>query len=554
MHFRWNYVLLAIFSIFFMNCQGQKLDLSGASSLGDTIVDDGSRTDGSDLGSIYNVTMIVSATPHINEWTNAELPFAPPSRPRQAMGENYSDTQTPFKFEYTYPPNNYKLTTAHILMDTSRDSSDTEGIFIDGVFTGRVPGSMVGTSPMITHRHYFCAQQACAGATAPASPTNTYYMDWALTHYKQNTVNTFDLDVEDLLAPTSLSPVGVVSDGVVRVVTGDDSPVYKALLVLEGITISKTPLTCSNSPNYTFSNVYIHNDGNSISQAAFSGTVVAPNTSWSSGQAGFRSVEFYYDPKLPRVSTDFITITSATVNLRVKRQASGTAAIVVNGVGIAEAGFDRSTATVAVERWIDTASVISAWTSFVSSIPATNTDTTTKIYLASIFGADTMKELLSQGKLNISLAGSLGTAYGQAATSGRTYGVTVAGPELALQGTFYTEICTVPNNPDSPLNDNGDVPTGLDGASPIISSIQVVNITQNSATIQWLTNEPATTQVGYGLGNTDTNTTLDSTLSVFHSVTVTGLSPYKFYTYVVKSQDGSANLTISGAKVFRTLR
>lgn len=555
MHFRWNYVLLAIFSIFFMSCQGQKLDLSGASSLGDTIVDDGSRTDGSDLGSIYNVTMVVSATSDIPEWTNAELPFAPPSRARQQMGENYSDTQTPFKFTYTYPPNNYKLTTAHMLMDTRRDSSDTEGIFIDGVFTGRVPGSMVGTSPMITHRHYFCAQQACAGATAPASPTNTYYMDWSLTHYKQATTNTFDLDLEDLLVPTTLNPVGIVSDGVVRVVTGDDSPVYQALLVLEGITISKTPLSCSNSPTYSFTNVYIHNDSNSIGQAAFSGTVVAPNTSWSTSQTGFRSVEFYYDPKLPRVSSlDFITISSATINLRVKRQASGTAAIVVNGVGIAEAGFDRSTATVAVERWIDTPAVISSWTNYVNTVSATNTDTTTKLYLVDLYGAATTKELLSQGKLNISLAGSLGTAYGQAATSGRTYGVTVAGPELNLQGTFYTEICAVPNNPDSPLNDNGEVPTGLDGASPIISSIQVVNITQNSATIQWLTNEPATTQVGYGLGDTDTSSTLDSTLSVFHSVTVTGLSPYKFYTYVVKSQDGSANLTISGAKVFRTLR
>lgn len=555
MPFRWNYVLLAIFSIFFMSCQGQKLDLSGASSLGDTIVDDGSRTDGSDLGSIYNVTMVVSATSDIPEWTNAELPFAPPSRPRQQMNETYTDTQTPFKFTYTYPPNNYKLNTAHILVDTSRDSSDTEGIFIDGVFTGRVPGSMVGTSPMITHKHYVCVQQACAGATAPTNPSNTYYMDWALTHYKQNTVNTFDLDIVDLLAPTSLSPVGIVSDGVVRVVTGDDSPVYKALLVMEGITISKTPLTCTNSPNFTFSNVYIHNDGNSIAQAAFSGTVVAPNTSWATSQTGFRSVEFYYDPKLPRVSSlDFITITSATVNLRVKRQASGTAAIVVNGVGVAEAGFDRSSATAAVERWIETPSVISTWTNYVSGIPATNTDTSTKMYLVDIFGADTTKELLSQGKLNISLAGSLGTAYGQAATSGRTYGVTVAGPELTLQGSFYTQLCEVPNNPDSPLNDNGEVPTGLDGASPIISSIQVVNITQSSATIQWLTNEPATTQVGYGFGNTDTNTTLGSTLSVFHSVTVTGLSPYKFYTYVVKSQDGSANLTISGAKVFRTQR
>lgn len=555
MHFRLNLVLLMMSSIFLIQCSGQKLDLSGASNLGETIVDDGSRADGSDLGAIYNVTTVVQATSDIPEWSDAELPFAPPSRARQTLGQNFSDTQTPFKFTYTYPANNYKLNTAHILIDTSRDNSDTEGIFVDGVFTGRVPGSMVGTSPHIIHRHYVCVQQACNGATAPTSPSNTYFMDWSLTHYKQNTINTFDLDLTDLLAPTSLTAVGVVSDGVVRVVTGDDSPVYKALLVMDGITISKTPLSCSNSPTYTFSNVYIHNDGNSIAQAAFSGSVVAPNTSWSANQVGFRSVEFYFDPKLPNVSSlDFITISSATVSLRVKRQALSTAAIVVNGVGIAQTGFDRSTATVGVERWIETASAIDAWTSFVNAIPATNTDTTVTLNLVQIFGVTEMKNLIAQGKLNISLAGSMATAYGQAATAGRTYSVTVAGPELTLSGSFYTEICAVPDNPTSPLSDDGEVPTGLDQASPIVTSIQVVNITQNSATIQWLTNEPATTQVGYGIGNTDTNTTLDSSLSTFHSVTITGLSAYKFYTYVVKSQDGSANLTISSAKVFRTQR
>lgn len=555
MHFKWNLVRITIFSFLFISCQGQKLDLNGASSLGETIVDGGTRTDGSDLGQIYNVTTVVQATSNIPEWSNAELPFAPPSRARQQIGENFSDTQTPFKFTYTYPPNNYKLNTAHLLIDTSRDNSDTEGIFVDGVFTGRVPGSMVGTSPMITHRHYVCVQQACNGAIAASSPANTYYMDWSLTHYKQQTRNTFDLDLEDLLAPTSLNPVGIVSDGVVRVVTGDDSPIYQALLVMEGITISKTPLSCSNSPTYPFTNVYIHNDGNSIAQAAFTGTVVAPNTSWTTSQTTFRSVEFYFDPKLPRVSSlDFITISSATIAVRVKRQASGAAALVVNGLGVAEAGFDKSQATAAVESWVETTAAVNAWTSFVSSVPATNTDTAVTLNLVGIFGASVVKELIAQGNLNISVAGSLASAYGQGPSSERTYGVTRAGPELSLSGSFYSQICAVPDNPESPLNDNGEVPTGLDQASPVVTSVQVVNITQNSATIQWLTNEPATTQVGYGIGNTDTNSTLDSTLSTFHSVTVTGLSPYKFYTYVVKSQDGSANLTISGAKVFRTQR
>lgn len=539
---------------FIISCEGQKLDLNGGSSLGSPVVDEGTRSDGNDLGAIYNVTTLVEATSDIPEWSNAELPFNP-TRPRQAFGENFQDTQTPFKFSYSYPANNYKLNSAHVLIDTSRDTSDTEGIFIDGVFTGRVPGNFVGTSPYVIHKHYVCVQTACTGAKAPSTPSNTYYMDWALSHYKQNTVNTFDLDVKDLLTPTSLKPVDVVSDGVVRMVTGDDSPIYKALLVMEGITISKTPLSCTNSSNYTFSNVYIHNDGNSISQAALSGTVVSPSASWSSAQSGFRSVEFYFDPKLPKLSSiDYITVTSATINLRVKRQASMASALIVNGYGVAESSFDKSLATAAVESWVTDSAVITNWTNIVSAIPATNTDTNLSLDLVQLFGAAKMKELIAQGNLNISLGGALASAYGQAATSGRTYGVTVAGPEFVLGGQYYTRLCAVPSNPDSPLNDNGDVPTGLDQTSPLTTSIQVVNITQNSATIQWLTNEPASTQVGYGFGNTDTLTSEDTTLTTFHSVDITGLSPYKFYTYVVKSKDGSNNLTTSGAKTFRTQR
>ena len=45
----------------------------GSSSLGGTIIDDGgTRTDGSDLGAIYNVTTVIEATSDIPEWSNAE--------------------------------------------------------------------------------------------------------------------------------------------------------------------------------------------------------------------------------------------------------------------------------------------------------------------------------------------------------------------------------------------------------------------------------------------------------------------------------------------------
>jgi hypothetical protein len=236
--------------------------------------------------------------------------------------------------------------------------------------------------------------------------------------------------------------------------------------------------------------------------------------------------------------------------------ASGSSAIVINGIGVAESGFDDSSATSAVESWEAGSTYVSYWSSFVSGIPANGTSQSRTLNLISLLGETKVKELLAQGKLNISVAGALATVSGDAATSTRTYGVQVGGPELNLQGQYTTQACTIPNDPNSPLSDSsgsiGDC--SLDQTSPVASSVQVVNITSSSATVQWLTNESADSQIGYGISSTGTTTTLDPTLANFHSVQITGLQPYKYYQYVVKTKDGCGNQTISATRSFRTLR
>lgn len=543
-------------------CNGSARPLSKGSSLGPAIIgEEGERVDGNDFGQIYTVTNIVEATTDIPEWTDAELPFA---GPRRQIGQNFTDSQWPFKFTFTYPPNNYKLGEAHLVIVTARDSSDTEGIFVDGVMTGRPPSTNVSTtSTKVTHRHYVCSG-TCSGGIAPTTPSNLYFMDWALTHYKVATPNSFDLNIAQLLDPTTVTPVDVVSDGVVRIVTADDSMVHdtapttqKPLLMLEGFTVSKTALSCTNSPSFKFLNTYIHNDGNSVGQAAFVGTVTTPVQSWATAAVGFRSVEFYFDAKLPRISSlDNLSVTKANLVVQVRRGTVGTSAIVVNGIAVTEAGFDRGQATAEVETYDDSSSATNYWASIVSGIPANDTAQTRTIDLISLLGATKIRELLAQGKLNVSLAGALGTVQGAAATSTRTYGVQVAGPELVLEGNYTTEICTVPNDPTSPLSDSSGAvgSCDLDQASPSVSSIQAASITSTSATIQWLSSEPSDSQVGFGISGTSTNTTLDSAMTSFHSVQLTGLQPYKYYQFVVKSRDACGNLTISGTKTFRTLR
>ncbi|MBC7659991.1 MAG: hypothetical protein H7249_09810 [Chitinophagaceae bacterium] len=113
-----------------------------------------------------------------------------------------------------------------MVIDTARDASDTEAIFVDGVFTGRPPLSLVNTtSPEISHRLYFGN-----GVNTP----NTTFIDFSLAQYKVATRNSFDLLLSDLLVGSNKSAIDVLKNNTLSVVTGDDSGVYQAYLVIRG--------------------------------------------------------------------------------------------------------------------------------------------------------------------------------------------------------------------------------------------------------------------------------------------------------------------------------
>lgn len=92
-----------------------------------------------------------------------------------------------------------------------------------------------------------------------------------------------------------------------------------------------------------------------------------------------------------------------------------------------------------------------------------------------------------------------------------------------------------------------------DTTPPTISGVQVSNITHNSATIQWTTNETSTSQVNYGLTTSYGNSTnFDGTLVTTHSVRIQGLSSFTSYDFRVRSQDQSGNEALSGNYTFVT--
>jgi len=93
----------------------------------------------------------------------------------------------------------------------------------------------------------------------------------------------------------------------------------------------------------------------------------------------------------------------------------------------------------------------------------------------------------------------------------------------------------------------GDLTTSVqtDTTPPTISEVNVSNINESSAsaTIEWKTGEPATSQVEYGTTNVYGSTTpLDDELTTSHSVPLTGLEPdATSYRFRIKSKDASGN-------------
>ncbi len=92
-----------------------------------------------------------------------------------------------------------------------------------------------------------------------------------------------------------------------------------------------------------------------------------------------------------------------------------------------------------------------------------------------------------------------------------------------------------------------------DTTAPVISGVEVSATTDISATIEWSTDEEATSQVKYG--TTDAyglTTTLDEHLTTSHSIALTDLEADTTYHFRIKSKDASENEAISD-QTFDTL-
>jgi N-acetylneuraminic acid mutarotase len=95
---------------------------------------------------------------------------------------------------------------------------------------------------------------------------------------------------------------------------------------------------------------------------------------------------------------------------------------------------------------------------------------------------------------------------------------------------------------------------GEDETPPVISGVAATDLTPDSATIVWTTDEGATSQVEYGLtADYGSITPLDENLVLDHSVALSGLTDVTLYHFRVISTDAPGNESVSEDFTFRTI-
>jgi subtilisin-like proprotein convertase family protein len=88
---------------------------------------------------------------------------------------------------------------------------------------------------------------------------------------------------------------------------------------------------------------------------------------------------------------------------------------------------------------------------------------------------------------------------------------------------------------------------GTDCTAPVISGVSSSNVTGNSATINWSTDEASTSVVHYGTTPPGASTASSSTLVTSHALGLTGLAECTPYSYWVESADAVGNTASDNA-------
>jgi hypothetical protein len=118
----------------------------------------------------------------------------------------------------------------------------------------------------------------------------------------------------------------------------------------------------------------------------------------------------------------------------------------------------------------------------------------------------------------------------------------------AMAVSAFVSTTTVPQPPGGGGGGGGVI------NPPVISNIQVINITSNSARITWDTDKPADSVVAYGFTVAHASGTVsDASYVTSHSIDIVGLDSLTTYHFSVKSTDAALLSAESGDLTFTTL-
>ena len=126
---------------------------------------------------------------------------------------------------------------------------------------------------------------------------------------------------------------------------------------------------------------------------------------------------------------------------------------------------------------------------------------------------------------------------------------------LTANTTYHFRVRSKDASGNLAVSNDFTLVTAGDIQAPALTNIVANNLTMNSAQIEWNSDEPADSQVEYGLTTSyGSSTTLNTALANSHSVALSGLSANTLYHYRVRSKDAAGNLAVSNDFTFTTAR
>ncbi|MBI3671462.1 hypothetical protein HY249_01555, partial [Candidatus Azambacteria bacterium] len=212
---------------------------------------------------------------------------------------------------------------------------------------------------------------------------------------------------------------------------------------------------------------------------------------------------------------------------------------IISSVQAALTRYDSAVITWSTDELAD--SFVSSITGGTATVPALDTVLTTKHSVV-------LTGLTAETIYTYNVTSRDGATAHNSATSASYTFTTPAQDKIVVR--IDTSKTVVPL--DTGVTQQATVQLVVDETPPRVTNLKVVDISDSQATIQWTTDEPATSLVEYGETNKYGFATGSFTYAKDHSVTLKDLRAGREFNYQIRSIDAAGNFNESANKVFST--